>query len=400
MAENNITMSDVAIKLAVIGMDHRSQLLFTKTVVHQLRGICRIVDVQEADAVLFDMDSANSEEYWNSLKDNYPEMPVIALSIRPVNEKNTIYLRKPIKIPSLITTLRILFPKRFSVSRDELDDAEVVGAHSTTNGRASSAATTTIANTLNSKTNEATNVVTLTGKDSPGACILDVFDPSVHLIHHVMRANLEAKTLKKLVRILLWNGQSIIFNFSPNAVTTDIAEGKLRSLAIMPLNQEQTKIQIEDAKPEILDIVNPQKNASFKTHSAEAFIWQLALFTARGRVPLELQDNMFFADKPIYMEHWPNLTRLAPTPCAQQMTALLVHQPRSIKEISLTLNVPASQVASFFFAAAMIGCAGQAKRPSDKLFAPFEVKEHKNRKVLSAIMNKLRNLTVGNAQSA
>lgn len=386
------TMNESAIKLAVTGMDHRSQLLFNKTAQLQLKGICRIVDVHEADVVLIDMDTANSEEYWSSLKDNFPELPVIALSIRPVNQKNTLYLRKPIKIPSLITTLRVLFPKRFMGAGAEHNVVDGHGLSQSSNA--------TIAEVFSNTMDKSSNVVAFSEKASPGVCLLDVFDTSAHLIHYIKQASIEAKALKKLVKISLWNGKTILCHFNPNVIITNVTEGMLRSLAIVQLNENETKIGIEHVESDILETINPSKDPAYKEMSSESFIWRLALLTARGRVPLELNDNMFFADKPVYMEFWPNLTRLAPVPYAQQITALLVNQPRTFKEVSKVLAIDAKHIADLFFAAAMIGCAGQAKRPSDKLFAPFEMEQHKHSKVLSSIMSKLRSIATGNAQSA
>jgi hypothetical protein len=261
-------------------------------------------------------------------------------------------------------------------------------------------ASTTIADVFNNTVDKSSNVIALSDKASPGECMLDVFDASSHLIHYVMQASLQAKALKKLAKISLWNGRIMLCNFSPNVIITNVSEGMLRSLAIVQLNEDQTKITIEHVEPDILDTINPRKDPAYKELNVESFIWQLACLTARGRVPLELHDNMFFVDKPVYMEFWPNLTRLMPVPYAQQITALLVMQPRTFKEISKTLAIDVKHVADLFFAAAMIGCAGQAKRPSDKLFAPFEVEQHKHRKVLSSIMNRLRSIATGNAQSA
>ena len=265
-------MNEAAIKLAVTGMDHRSQLLFTKTVQLQLQGICRIVDVQEAEVVLIDMDSANSEEYWISLKDNFPELPVIALSIRPVNEKNTLYLRKPIKINSLITTLRILFPKRFMAKGNEFNKQKNVDGQCSNKQDKSLNARTTIADVFNNTVDKSSNVVALSDKVSPGECILDVFDASSHLIYYVMQASLQAKALKKLAKISLWNGRIILCNFSPNVIITNVSEGMLRSLAIVQLNESQTKITIEHVEPDILDTINPKKDPAYKELNVESFI--------------------------------------------------------------------------------------------------------------------------------
>ena len=183
-------MGNVSIKLALAGMDHRSQLLFRKTAEANLRGICELVEIKEADAVLIDMDSANSQEYWESLKDNFPNLPVIALSIRAINKKNTIYLRKPIKIPSLISTLRVLFPRKF-LKTVPLNTQSISTQQIPNVSELENASVVDIANSINGNSKRSGNVIALQNPDTKWEWNGEVFDPSVHLISYVKKALIE-----------------------------------------------------------------------------------------------------------------------------------------------------------------------------------------------------------------
>jgi hypothetical protein len=389
-------MGNTNIKLAVAGMDHRSQLLFRKMAESHLQGICDLVEVQQADAVLIDMDSENSQEYWDSLKDNYPDLPVIVLSIRPINVKNTMYLRKPIKISSLITSLRILFPNRFL--KNQQTDTQVIDAPQDQQKTPNSSGTSVVdvANSIN----ENSNVVSLQANNTKWEWNGEVFDPSVHLISYVKKAITESSALKKISKISLFNDKTIVVNPRLGQVITAMSESMLRSMAIVAIKDEEARLHVETIGSQLPDAFNPQKNTSLKVYKTDAFLWMLAISTARGRMPLEVGDSVFYPDKPVFMQHWPNLTRLEAVPYAQQITALLTSHPRPLGEVASLLNIDIKHVINLFYASALIGNAGQARRPADKLFAAMEPEKAKNPGILSAIMKKLRSMNTTKAQSA
>jgi len=384
-------MGTITIKLALAGMDHRSQLLFRKTAEVHLQGICELVEAHEADVVLIDMDSENSQEYWDSLKDNFPDLPVIALSIRPINQKNTVYLRKPIQITSLISSLRILFPGKFLQTADnELRQDRQKSA-------AASGTVVDVANAISGK--QSGNVVALQNNNTKWEWDGEVFDTSVHLIAYVKKAIAESQVLKKISKITFCNKVIIIEPMTGRTIT-NMSESILRSMAIVAINDNEARLQLEYVNAKALDAFNPENDASLKVYRAEAFLWSLALLTARGRMPLELNDEIFYADKPVYMQHWPNLTRLEPVPYAQQIAALLTSHPRTLRDAATILEIDIKHVINLFYASAMIGYAGQAKRPSDKLFVATEPTKSKNPGILSSIMKKLRSMNSSKAQIA
>jgi DNA-binding NarL/FixJ family response regulator len=108
----------------------------------------------------------------------------------------------------------------------------------------------------------------------------------------------------------------------------------------------------------------PGKNFQLQLE-LEAFLWRLALYTYRGRLPEGIDVN-----KPVYLKYWPNLTRLEPTPNAMRIASLLCRQPVALAFIVRILNVPQKHVFNFFAAANAIGFAGPAVREVDNMLLP------------------------------
>lgn len=389
-------MGHLSIKLAIAGMDHRSQLLFRKTAELYMQGICELVEAQHADVILLDMDSQNSQEFWDSLKDNFPDLPVIALSIRPVNQKNTVYLRKPIQISSLINSLRILFPGKFL--KDQQTNAALVNSKQIKKG--ANASIVDVANAITDKNKHSDNVVVLQNNNTKWDQDVEVFDATAHLISYVKKAVAESSVLTKASKITFCKDKYIIVNPGCGQIITNMSATMIRSMAIVAINDKEARVQVDYVSPLNPDSVISDNDASCKVCNAETFLWSLALSTSRGRMPLELDEEIFYPDKPIYMQHWPNLTRLEPVPYSQQITALFTDHPRTLRDVATSLNIDIKHVINLFYAAAAIGYAGQARRPSDKLFVALEPPKTKNSSVLSAIMKKLRSININKAQIA
>lgn len=70
-------------------------------------------------------------------------------------------------------------------------------------------------------------------------------------------------------------------------------------------------------------------------HSAAAVVWQIALWTSRGRLPKSLNPT-----QKVRMACWPNFTRLLITPHAIQIASLWVGNDLSPVEIANTISVP------------------------------------------------------------
>jgi len=84
--------------------------------------------------------------------------------------------------------------------------------------------------------------------------------------------------------------------------------------------------------------------------SADELLWQLSLFTARGRLPETLS-----ADEPRLLNAMPDFERLLETPHARSIAELWQSQRLSAQNIASMLGVPQRFVFSFLVAADAIG---------------------------------------------
>lgn len=84
--------------------------------------------------------------------------------------------------------------------------------------------------------------------------------------------------------------------------------------------------------------------------AADELLWQLALFTARGRVP-----DVLSADEPRLLKAIPDFERLLETPHARSIAELWHSQRLSAQNIASMLGVPQRFVFSFLVAADAIG---------------------------------------------
>jgi hypothetical protein len=124
--------------------------------------------------------------------------------------------------------------------------------------------------------------------------------------------------------------------------------------------------------------------------SLEAFLWQTALWTYRGRLPAGTAVH-----GRVYLARWPNLTRLAEVPHAIRVAALWLAQPVSLAFTARALGIPQRYVFAFYGAAHALGLAGQARRASDYLFEPAVLGAVEDRRVLSGVVSRLKGLVGG-----
>ena len=126
-----------------------------------------------------------------------------------------------------------------------------------------------------------------------------------------------------------------------------------------------------------------------RTHweSVEAFLWQMALWTYRGRLPAGTAVH-----GRVYLARWPNLTRIPAVPHAARVASLWLAQAVSLAFTVEVLAVPQRHVFAFYGAAHAVGLAGQARRASDRLFLPEAPGPTASRPLLGVISARLRGL--------
>jgi len=81
----------------------------------------------------------------------------------------------------------------------------------------------------------------------------------------------------------------------------------------------------------------------------DALLWEAGALTAAGRLPEALD-----AGQPVYLRHWPNLTRLRQTPHTLRIAALWATRGAGLLETAELLRIPQRHVFAFHAAAAAL----------------------------------------------
>jgi hypothetical protein len=124
-------------------------------------------------------------------------------------------------------------------------------------------------------------------------------------------------------------------------------------------------IQMADVRVEIFDNSAPLPPEDEKTDHLDVLLWKLALWASRGRVPVGTD-----LEWPVFLKHWPNLTRLLEPPHATRIASLWAHQHFSLASSAATLGIPQRYVFAFFSGCAALGLAAPTRRAADVLVEP------------------------------
>jgi hypothetical protein len=120
-------------------------------------------------------------------------------------------------------------------------------------------------------------------------------------------------------------------------VKTTLKPGVLRSLCVIALLPSMR----------IAPSPAPAFAADVKPASAAAMLWEVALWTSRGRLCRGIDPTTR-----LRLGQWPNFTRVAQTPHAMRIAALLSDDHYSALELCASLRIPQRYVFSFIAAAA------------------------------------------------
>jgi len=440
---------DEPLKVGVLGMDERSRNLLRLFFNGPCKGLCELVDHKGADVTLIDLDAYGGSNLKAKHDALYPGRPTILLSIqeKPVGE--SLWLSKPLNGKALLSTLtglrkQIRPPIKQSAP---LPPSKPPQQTISRKAPATSAAATHTADTVPPKpapqpadapaaTNKQARRQPPPSKPAPSArdktpadsatpgnaarrsasnkdpksgdaaaqldenehlryldkgADINPTDPSqlrkvtystANLLQgYLQQALTEAmQTQRPVVVHGIWRNISI--DPVARSVCYELSLSQLRSLCIMPTKESKVSIEpmttLGECKPD-------RPGAKFDHDPLDAFLWQIALWTSRGRI----RDDVDLK-KPVFLTHWPNFTRLTVTPHALRIAALWVRQPYGLFETAKILQIPQRYVFAFYCAAQAIGLAGQGQRQSDTLIESPTPVEPRHKGLLGRILSRLR----------
>lgn len=170
---------------------------------------------------------------------------------------------------------------------------------------------------------------------------------------------------------------SLVFFPADNKVQLGAALRQYRPFAIVP--------DLQDAPRET--VLNPNVRPAGECIGYESFVWTLALWAARGRLPRDTP-----LDAPVFLRTWPNFTRLDISPSALAIAALWVRQPHSLTHTIEALQLPQRWVFALYSATHAVNLSDVSRRAVDYMAVPNPPAPLIERRsgFLSRVLGKLR----------
>lgn len=399
------------LKVALHGMEERT----AKTMVMYLQGPCRgaavVVGDNEADIDVFDADTVGATKLITEQRIKKPHRPVIALSLREGDLKHVLYVKKPVKTDEMLAALDKANTLLVAAQRNATSTQAVNRTQGATVVNRPSSATPTPSPVNEEKQNLKSFVIdndelkktakhqaamqlnekgfnafigSVSGLDvnDPKQFAVAKYNPKEYFQSHVEAAFKISREHDEIMQ-LNSNWNPVIIFPQNNEVWLDVDDKQLRSFSGLVI----TSVLADKISTTPLTFESSSEpRALEKFHTMDAFLWKIACWASKGRYPMAIDVT-----QPVYLKHWPNFTRLLITPHALRISALLIRGPRTLGNVAEALNIKPQYVFVFISAAYALGLTGQARREADVLVTqPVEIKENKNKGLLSRIMSKLR----------
>lgn len=409
------------LSVSLYGMDgrtHKTMLMFLQG---PCKGIAQVVDEKNAEIDIIDADAIKAKDSLDHCLARDPIRPIIILSLEEIKIENTIYVKKPINAETMHAAFKEADswlkgkkkkPKSSKetvapVSTEQKPEPEDIPSKPAPKSKKPrvdelSAEKKVYVNALEQQKTQKHKAAMLINEQNFSSFIGIVSGVNFNDPAQWNSANYNPKQyyqgyVQSAVKIALNKGKILKLNsgWKPliilphsNEVWLDADDKQLRAFSSVAVN---AATQTAESNAMSLSAVNPKKEVFSseldKFQEINAFLWKVACWTSKGRYPIALDLSA-----PVYLKQWPNFTRLVITPHAMRVAALLVADPRPIRDVIQVLKIKPQYVFIFVSAAYATGILGQAKRQVDKLLEAEvpAVKSVKKKGLLSRILKKLR----------
>ena len=384
--------------VAVVGMDDRTRHMLQLFFQGPCKNSCAIVEDGTAEVSIVDMDAHNAELLYQQQRDKFPEHRFILLSLTEREDVGSFFVKKPLQPKALLSVLDLVRKGGREAQKaegvavlDSLQSAEKSEIVKKPVRKSSSNSAHHSAMQLDEKSFisfiGALKNIDLDDKEQVNEAH---YDPKNYLQGYFQSA---CKVALNKNQILQLDGswKPLIIFPRTNEVWLDAEDKQLQAACRVPLRVLNDVDPAVDGKGSgmTVSVVSGTGGIgagdSHKFQNIDSFLWKVSLWTSQGRVPLGID-----LARPVYLRHWPNMTRLMLFPHAMRISALMMDGPRPMLEIARVLNVPQQYVFAFYSAARALGIAGQVKRQADVIVAPQPVQKPKQRGLFGKILDRLK----------
>ncbi|OGT90836.1 MAG: hypothetical protein A2286_03340 [Gammaproteobacteria bacterium RIFOXYA12_FULL_61_12] len=205
-----------------------------------------------------------------------------------------------------------------------------------------------------------------------------LYSPEAYLLGDVTSALDAARKTHRPVLIEAMR-ERIVFFPESNLLFTTFDPYHLKKVCGEPLHRSEVSTHILGDRE---SVVLEDQISGGKLVNADTFLWSMSIWTSLGRLPRDFDIHM-----PVTLKHWPNLTRLPPTPHAMRIASLWSQRAVTLEETAQLLEIPQRCVFAFFNAASALGRLRFV--PGAKSHGGLA--SHKNRGLFSKLLHKLGN---------
>jgi hypothetical protein len=387
--------------VTLVGMDERSEHALQLFFQGPCKNSCAVVEPELAEISIVDMDVVNADKLYAQQREQFPKHQFILIALVEQKGGDAFFVKKPMQPKVLMDVLS----RARKGSEGKGVRAESIPEPVTTMPLASSQPTA-IKKSKSQSVSNSTHQSAMSLDEKSFISFIGAlknidtnseeqinsahYDPKAYLQGYFQSACKVALNKKQILQL---NGswKPLVIFPRTNEIWLDADDKQLQAACRMSLKTLGAVDPLSDTKGSgmtmsaVNDVSKINKCDRNNFQSIESFLWKVSLWTSQGRVPLGLD-----LERPVYLSHWPNMTRLMLSPHAVRIAALLVSEPRSLLEVAAVLNIPQQYVFAFYSAARALGLAGQVKREVDLIVTPSLIKKPKQRGLFGKILDRLK----------
>lgn len=377
------------IKVAAFGMDNRMRELMKMAFQGPGKGACVLSSIESADVFIFNMDASESAALLDTHQRSYPDLPTIIMALKDPNIPNTLFLEKPFRVEQLLDALSSIKNNQKIRSKIENEDANE-SVDSDIENQPAEDIIETASKLSNIDHEQYDHEREFCGSNddidlSNIAALTNIYyKPSDYLQEQIYYASRISQTESIAVQIAVKvNDKWELITFLPTlqGVFTTLSDFQLRVICTAP--KYCTEIKIHRYNTEETKILETGPRTKTSTQKSEPFLWKVALWTSRGRLPSGTSLTSY-----IKLHRWPNFTRLHSTPNCMRIATLLMDEARPLKIVAKVLNVPQRHVFAFYSATYALGLATNLNA-NDTVSSTSQGKKHKQHSLLGRILRRL-----------
>lgn len=397
--------ANAPLKVTLHGMDERAMQMFGMFLAGPARGCCEIVPEGQQEAAVVDLDGVGAERLWLDVRRRFAG-PALVLSVREKQLRHSIWVSKPVQSSEFISAVARV--------RTELNTLETLHEAEAKSERLMAAPApipvtspvappspppaASVQESAGGTTSRAADLALQERRvheccgDLDNTLYLDparraelFFDPSETLLG-AMREAVQLARKTGTPAVVDGIGHPLVLCPDQRRLYTDMREQYLRPLCVR--TRTQTPMTIRTIPLEETPVTT---STDPRLTRLDAMLWNVALWTARGRVPRGTS-----LDAPVSLRAWPNLSRLQVIPGAMQIAALWVARPTSLMQTAERLAIPYRYVFSFFTACQALDLIEQAAGGVEPVATPAPSVEQvsapakaERRGLFSRMLNKL-----------